>query len=138
MTDWTEARARFPVLAEHAYLNAGTFGPLAEATLAAEAELRTWEGLHGRGGKAYFDSLLAARPRVRELLAQQIRVPAENVALTESTTQGIHVVVAGLGLGPDDEVVSTDAEHFGLTGPVVASGARVRPPRRRSTRSGRR
>lgn len=123
---WADARARFPVLAERAYLNAGTFGPLSEATLAAEAEMRAWEGMNGRGGKAYFDAMLAARPRVRELLAGQIRVPAENVALTESTTQGVHIVVAGLGLGPDDEVVSTDAEHFGLTGPLVASGARVR------------
>jgi L-cysteine/cystine lyase len=114
------------VLAEHAYLNAGTFGPLSEATLAAEAELRAWEGLNGRGGKAYFEAMLAARPRVRELVAAQIRVPAENVALTESTTQGVHVVVAGLGLGPEDEVVSTDAEHFGLTGPLAASGAQLR------------
>lgn len=123
---WAEERARFPVCAEYAYLNAGTFGPLSSATLAAMGELRTWEGEHGRGGKAYFESLLAARPRVRALLAEQLRVPPEKVALTESTTQGVHVVVAGLGLGPDDEVVSTDTEHFGLTGPLVASGARIR------------
>ena len=38
----------------------------------------------------------------------------------------MHVVVAGLGLGPDDEVVTTDLEHFGLMGPLVASGARLR------------
>ena len=53
-------------------------------------------------------------------------MPAENVALTESTTQGVHVVVTGLALGPGDEVVTTDAEHFGLTGPLVASGAALR------------
>jgi L-cysteine/cystine lyase len=53
-------------------------------------------------------------------------VQAASLALTESTTQGVHVVVTGLGLGPDDEVVTTDAEHFGLTGPLVASGARLR------------
>ena len=44
--------------------------------------------------------MLATRERVRELLAAQIQVPAANIALTESTTQGVHVVVAGLGLGP--------------------------------------
>ena len=30
---WPEQRARFPVLERHAYLNAGTFGPLARETL---------------------------------------------------------------------------------------------------------
>jgi len=34
-------------------------------------------------------------------------------------------VIAGLGLGPDDEVVTTTDEHFGLLGPLHASGARV-------------
>ncbi len=63
--------------------------------------------------------MLERRERVRALLAEQIRVPVDNVALTESTTQGVHVVVMGLGLGPGDEVVTTDAEHFGLTGPLA-------------------
>ena len=31
-TDWPAMRARFPVFERHAYLNAGTFGPLARTT----------------------------------------------------------------------------------------------------------
>jgi L-cysteine/cystine lyase len=123
---WLEERARFPVLDEFAYLNAGTFGPLAHSTLAAMAELRAWEGEHGRGGKPYFEEMLARRERVRALFAGAIRVSPENVALTDSTTQGVQVVVTGLGLGAADEVVTTDAEHFGLTGPLLGSGARLR------------
>jgi len=124
--NWAEQRARFPVLERFAYLNAGTFGPLARTTLDAMAELRAWEGEHGRGGKAYFEAMLERRDAVRELLAAQIRVPADNVALTDSTTQGVHVVVTSLGLGERDEVATTDAEHFGLTGPLLGSGARLR------------
>jgi L-cysteine/cystine lyase len=114
------------VLERYAYLNAGTFGPLSRATLDAMAKLRAWEGVHGRFGKQYFEEMLARRDRVRALLADQINVPEEHVALTDSTTQGVHVVLAGLGLGEGDEVVTTDAEHFGLTGPLVASGATLR------------
>ena len=66
---WPEQRARFPVLERLAYLNAGTFGPLARTTLAAMAELRAWEGEHGRGGRPYFDAMLERRERVRELFA---------------------------------------------------------------------
>ncbi len=123
---WPGQRARFPVLDRHAYLNAGTFGPLARTTLTVMAELRAWEGEHGRGGRRYFDAMLERRERVRELFAAQIGVPAEQVALTDSTTQGVHVVVTGLGLDHGDEVVTTDAEHFGLTGPLLGSGARLR------------
>jgi L-cysteine/cystine lyase len=114
------------VLEQFAYLNAGTFGPLSRATLDEMAKLRRWEGKHGRGGKEYFESMLARRDVVRALLAEQISVPAEHVTLTDSTTQGVHIVVSGLALGPGDEVVTTDAEHFGLTGPLAASGADLR------------
>ncbi len=124
--NWAEARAQFPVLRRYAYLNAGTFGPLASRTVAATDELRRWEAEHGRGGRAYFEAMLERRERVRALLAHQIRVPAEDVALTESTTQGVHIVVVGLGLGPDDEVVTTNIEHFGLVGPLAAAGVRLR------------
>ena len=92
-------RERFPVLREHAYLNAGTFGPLARETLKAMADLRAWEGEHGRGGKAYFEAMIERRGRVRELLAQQIGTTADHVALTDSTTQGVHIVITGLMCG---------------------------------------
>ena len=123
---WAEERARFPVLKRFAYLNAGTYGPLSRETLNAMSELREWEAIHGRAGRAYFDAMLERRERVRELFARQILVPPANVALTESTTQGVHVAVTGLGLGASDEVVTTDAEHFGLAGPLAASGASLR------------
>jgi len=124
--NWPQLRTRFPVLQETAYLNAGTFGPLSHATLDAERELRGWEGEHGRAGKPYFEAMLERRDRVRALIAAQIRVSAENVALMDSTTGGVQTVVAGLGLDERHEIVTTDAEHFGLTGPLLASGARLR------------
>jgi L-cysteine/cystine lyase len=123
---WPEERARFPVLQRHAYLNAGTFGPLARATVAAMDDLRAWEAVNGRGGKTYFDAMLERRTRARALLASQLAVPPDHVALTDSTTQAVYVVVVGLDVQPGDEVVTTDAEHFGLTGPLVASGANLR------------
>ena len=123
---WPDARARFPVLERYAYLNAGTFGPLSRATLEAMADLRAWEGANGRAGRLYHEDRLARAERVRRLLAEQIGVPPEHVALTASTTQGVQVVVLGLDLGPGDEVVTTDCEHFGLSGPLIASGASLR------------
>jgi L-cysteine/cystine lyase len=121
-----EARAAFPVLARVAYLNAGSMGPLPrQAVEAAEAVQRS-DLEQGRGGRVYHDRLTELRERVRAKLAALLAVDAGLVALTGSTTEGCRIVLAGLGLGPDDEVVTTDGEHFGLLGPLHASGARVR------------
>jgi selenocysteine lyase/cysteine desulfurase len=53
----------------------------------------------------------------------------EDVAITTSTSDGIGRVLAGLDLGPDDEVLTSDQEHPGLIGPLIAArrrGAAVR------------
>ena len=69
--------------------------------------------------------MLALREDARRGFASVLDVETDLVALTDSTTRGCQVVLAGLGLGPEDEVVTTDQEHFGLTGPLHASGVRV-------------
>ncbi|HUJ92361.1 MAG TPA: aminotransferase class V-fold PLP-dependent enzyme [Gaiellaceae bacterium] len=120
-----EARAQLPVLERYAYLNAGTNGPLARATVEAMTAEAERELVDGRSGRATFDALLELRETARRELAAVIGVDPALVALVESTTRGCAVVMAGLGLSAEDEVVITDQEHFGLTGPVHASGARV-------------
>ena len=121
-----EARAAFPVLERVAYLNAGTFGPLSRRTAAATEEQLRADLAGGRGGLPYFETMTALRERVRAQLGDLLRATPEHVALTSSTSEGCNIVLAGLGLGPEDEVVTTDVEHFGLLGPLHASGARVR------------
>jgi L-cysteine/cystine lyase len=121
-----EARAAFPVLERSAYLNAGSIGPIARATHDAMVEVEHEELDDGRAGGAYFERILEVRERLRGELAGQIGVPAELLSLTTSTTESCRIVLAGLGLEPYDDVVTTDAEHFGLTGALHTSGARVR------------
>jgi L-cysteine/cystine lyase len=124
-----EARALFPVLERFAYLNAGTFGPLARATADAVAEQLRRDVEHGRGGKPYIDDVLAARSTLRALMAELIVTTPDHVALTSSTTDGCNIVLGGLDFQPGDEIVTSDAEHFGLAGPIYASGATVRVAR---------
>src|SRR5439155_20779412 len=103
-----EARARFPVLERFAYLNAGTLGPLARATLEAMEDRVRLDQEQGRGGRAWFEDMLALRGRIRERLAGLIEAPEDRVALTGSTTDGCNIVLAGVDLQPDDEVGKTD------------------------------
>jgi L-cysteine/cystine lyase len=124
--DLSAVRAELPVLERYAYLNAGTNGPLPRRS--AEAMIRVVERdlAEGRSSKPYFDGLLAQREELRAALARVLKAPAESVALASSTTEGCNVVLTGLGIGPGDEVVTTDSEHPGLFGGLVASGAEVR------------
>jgi L-cysteine/cystine lyase len=124
-----EARAAFPILERYAYLNAGTFGPFARTVADAMVEDHREALEEGRFTADRFERMLTLRERVRERLAATIGVSPDRVALTSSTTDGCNVVVNALPLGRDDEVVTTDSEHFGLIGPLVVSGAKLRVAR---------
>ncbi|MHB8468557.1 MAG: aminotransferase class V-fold PLP-dependent enzyme [Gaiellaceae bacterium] len=120
-----EARAQFPVLERTAYLNAGTNGPLARTTVAAALAELERDAREGRSGLEYFERMLALREEARAGFAAVVGVDASSIALVESTKRGCTKVLAGFGLTAEAEVVTTDHEHFGLTGPLYATGARV-------------
>jgi L-cysteine/cystine lyase len=124
-SEYTEARAQFPVLERTAYLNAGSMGPLASVTNEAMREEGERDLCRGRSGKTYIDRMLGLRADLRRELAALVSAGPEQIALTASTTDGCNLVIAGLDLEPGDDVVTTTHEHFGLIGPLHASGARV-------------
>jgi L-cysteine/cystine lyase len=120
-----EARAQFPALDRLAYLQAGSCGPLARPTLDAMRAEEDRDLVDGRAGGAYIERISTLRAELRSRLAGLVSVEPEQVALTSSTTDGCNLVLEGLDLGPDDEVITTTDEHFGLVGPLHVSGARV-------------
>lgn len=124
-----EARAQFPVFERFAYLNAGSFGPLATSVADAIAAEQRRALAEGRANPELFDQFLELRAEVRDGFAAVLRVEVEQVALTSSTTDACNVVLNGLGLQEGDEVVTTDVEHFGLIGPLAVSEATVRVAR---------
>jgi L-cysteine/cystine lyase len=79
----------------------------------------------GRGGSAFFETLLGAADDLRERVAGLMGCAAGELALTGSTTDGVNSVLAGLELGPGDEVLTSHEEHPGLLVPL-AVGARRR------------
>jgi selenocysteine lyase/cysteine desulfurase len=121
--DAAALRAEFPVLTTLAYLNAGTDGPVpAKAVEAARAALDS-QLTEGRF-MTHFEARRAGQDELRAAYARVLGCPVEDVALKSSTSDGIGSVLAGLDLGPGDEVVTSDSEHPGLVGPLVAARAR--------------
>lgn len=119
-------RAELPVLERFAYLNSGTFGPLPRRSVEAAERWAKRELENGRAGRQFFEEALELRAETRRRLGALIGAPEDSLALTTSTTEGCDIVLAGLGLGPEDEVVTTDVEHPGLLGALQCSPAGVR------------
>ena len=116
-------RAEFPVLARTAYLNAGTDGPVpAVAVEAARAALESQldDGRYG----PHFEARRATLDELRAAYARVLGADVADVAIKTSTSEGIGAVLAGLDLGPGHEIVTSDTEHPGLVGPLIAARAR--------------
>jgi selenocysteine lyase/cysteine desulfurase len=121
--DVDRLRTRYPLLERVAYLNAGTDGPVAadaaaaarEAIDAQEREPRFMEHFEARGSD---------REALRAEYATVMGASTEDVALTTSTSEGLGKVLGGMDLQPGDEVLTSDSEHPGLIGPLLALKAR--------------
>jgi selenocysteine lyase/cysteine desulfurase len=121
-------RDQFPVLEKLAYLNAGTDGPLPRAAIElARGELDA-ELAEGRV-YAHFMRRHELQDKLRQGYARVMGCAPEEVAVTSGTSFGLGAVMAGMDLGPHDEILTTDSEHPGLLGPLLAArhrGATVR------------
>jgi selenocysteine lyase/cysteine desulfurase len=121
--DATALRAEFPVLADRAYLNAGTFGPLPHAAVRAQLDVLDRAAAEGRF-REYYDLKLDLATRQRAAYAALLTADPADVALTTCTSEGVVRVLAGLDLGPGDEVLTAPDEHPGLLGPLGGLRAR--------------
>jgi len=117
-------RAEFSGLAQRAYLNAGTCGPLPRAAVRAAAEVLESAADEGRS-TAYFEAMIDLRDRQRAAYAALLAADPADVALTTSTSDGMVRVLEGLGLSPGDEVLTAPDEHPGLLGPLATLRDRI-------------
>jgi selenocysteine lyase/cysteine desulfurase len=125
-----ELRAQFPVVDRVAYLNAGTNGPVPRGALeAAEASLRE-QVERGRSSTPWFEHQVERIGELRERVAALFGAAAADVAVTDSTTDGINAVLHAVDIRPGDEILTSDEEHPGVLAPLATArdvrGARVR------------
>ena len=121
--DAAALRAQFPVLGRLAFLNAGTDGPVPAAAVRAATEALEAEAAGGRH-RPHFEARFGLQGELRRMYARLLGCGVEDVALKTSTSEGLGTVLAGLDLGLGDEIVTSDAEHPGLIGPLIAARQR--------------
>ena len=108
--DPLDLRAETPGLQESTYLNFGAHGPSpARVVEAASSFLADHE--YDPVSKGPYERAFETYERVRERVASFVGADADEIALTESTTDGINRIAAAIDWEPGDVVVRTDLEH---------------------------
>ena len=120
LVDASGLRGEFPVLERHAYLNAGTDGPLpARAVRAGTEELE--RELHEGRTQAHFQRRAELGERLRGAYATVLGCEPQDVSLSTCTTEGIAQTIGGLQLERGAEILTSDEEHPGLLGALGAA-----------------
>ena len=113
-------RDEFPVLERIAYLNAGTDGPIPRAAIEAARGNLEAQGAEGRLWP-HFERRRELMNDLRAGYARLLRCEADDIAVTTGTSYGLGCILAGMDIGPGDEIVTSDNEHPGLLGPLIAA-----------------
>jgi selenocysteine lyase/cysteine desulfurase len=105
-----ELRADVPALGDAAYFNFGAHGPSPEYVVEAAASF-VEDHEYGSATTDPYGHAFETYDRVRERIAAFVGADPEEIALTESTTDGITRVAGAVDWEPGDVVVRTDLEH---------------------------
>jgi selenocysteine lyase/cysteine desulfurase len=108
-TFWKEVRARFLLPDDLIFLNAANLCPTSTAVV--EALERNTRFLDANPSPASRSRLADGREESRRLIADALRVTAEEIVMTRNASEANNLVSSGLRLGAGDEVVVFGDNH---------------------------
>ncbi len=118
LTHSQRIRQAMPATTSHIYLNTGTFGPLPTCVVQAIQERIQDEWQNGRLGTTAFESMLTIYGNARNSVARLLNADVDEIALTDSTGDGLNIISYGLNWREGDEVITTNHEHISLLAPL--------------------
>ncbi len=98
-----QIRALFPVTENYIYLNSAAVAPV--PTTATEAVLSQLRDVSENGSVNYLE-WVATKNRAREIIAEMLKVRAEQIAFLRNTSDGFSTVASGLKWQKGDNIVS--------------------------------
>ena len=104
-------RAEMPALDDGVYLNTGASGPSPRRVVDAAADFERRQQYDAPCDEGMYPVAFEAMDSARERVAGLLGADPGEIALTDSTTEGINHVAAALDWNPGDAVVRTDLEH---------------------------
>ena len=111
-------RQEMPAATSRIYLNNGTFGPMPTHVVRSMQERLQYELQNGRLGTEAFEKMKGVYVEARTRVAHLLNADVEEIALTDSTGDGMNIVSYGLNWREGDEVVTTNHEHISALAPL--------------------
>jgi selenocysteine lyase/cysteine desulfurase len=107
----SELRASIPALDEVVYLNTGASAPLPRPVAEAIQSFVERHGYDAPTDEGMYHCAFDAYDEAREAVAGLVGAAESEIALTQSTTDGINRIACASEWEPGDAVVTTDVEH---------------------------
>jgi selenocysteine lyase/cysteine desulfurase len=107
----TELRADIPALDRTTYMNTGAAGPSPTRVAGAVEDCVERHEYDSPAEEGMYPCAFDVFDETRAVVADHLGATPEEVALTQSTTDGINRIAAALDWESGDEVVRTDLEH---------------------------
>ncbi len=104
-------RADIPALADCIYLNTGASSPSPRRVVDAATGYLEHQQFDAPCGEGVYGTAAEARESTRETVAAHLGATPDEIALTESTVDGINHVATSIDWEAGDVVVRTDLEH---------------------------
>lgn len=112
MFDVYEIRKDFPVLEKVIYLDSGATTQTPVPVInAMNGFFYNYTANYGRGAHRLSIEATNAFEDAREIVADFLNAPPENMIMTKNATEGINMVASGLGFKEGDHIITTLAEH---------------------------
>lgn len=118
-------RARLPSLEAETYLNTGGAGPIPDVAAQAMHAMVDAQAGRGRMSAAAVDAGRERQAALRAAVGRVAGRPATEIAIAQSSTHAMNVVIWGLGLKRGDRIVTTGMEHPGLAVPLAMAAERA-------------
>jgi selenocysteine lyase/cysteine desulfurase len=109
--DPEELRADTPALEEVVYLNTGAGSPSPRRVVEAVQSEAAYHEYEAPLGPGTYGALFEALDETRETVAAHVSATPSDIALTQSTADGIGRIAGAMDWEPGDVVVRTDQEH---------------------------
>ncbi|EFW91834.1 aminotransferase class V [Haladaptatus paucihalophilus DX253] len=107
----TALRADIPALERTTYMNTGASGPSPTRVVEANESCLERHEYETPADEGMYPFTFDVLDRTRKTVADHLGATAEEIALTQSTTDGINRIAAALDWESGDRVVRTDLEH---------------------------
>jgi selenocysteine lyase/cysteine desulfurase len=110
-------REQVPACGKYIYLNSGWQGP-SPASVIHAVQAAFQDEAEGPTAPPTHERRLTDFRRSRRALADLIGASADEVSIQQNTTEGVNIVLSGIGLQPGDEIITCGGEHSSVIVPA--------------------